>query len=59
MPEPAPGATGTAHEPGSVGGGFQVSPETQKAGAGAAVFAGVLFTLGFFVNGLTGGLAAP
>ncbi|MFF1423201.1 hypothetical protein [Streptomyces sp. NPDC058280] len=57
MPEPVPGATGSANGS-SPGGGIQVSPETQKAGAGAAVFAGVLFTVGSFVNGMTGGLLA-
>ncbi|WP_221351020.1 RHS repeat-associated core domain-containing protein [Streptomyces beigongshangae] len=58
MPEPVPGATGSATGSKSGNGGFEISPQGQKAGAGAAVFAGVLFTIGFFVNGLTGGALA-
>ncbi|MGW1540889.1 hypothetical protein ACWCPM_11715 [Streptomyces sp. NPDC002309] len=55
--EPAPGPTGVASAGGAAG-GFQISPDAQKAGAGAVVFTGVLFTVGFFVNGLTGGAFA-
>ncbi|MGW0032504.1 RHS repeat-associated core domain-containing protein [Streptomyces sp. NPDC003314] len=58
MPEPAPGLTGSPTGSNSGNGGFEISPGTQKAGAGAAVFAGVLFTVGFFINGLTGGAFA-
>ncbi|WP_406492461.1 RHS repeat-associated core domain-containing protein [Streptomyces sp. NBC_01604] len=55
--EPAPGPTGVASAGGPAG-GFEISPGAQKAGAGALVFTGVLFTVGFFFNGLTGGAFA-
>ncbi|WP_181804022.1 hypothetical protein [Streptomyces shenzhenensis] len=55
--EPAPGPTGVASAGGAAG-GFEVSPGAQKAGAGAVVFTGVLFTVGFVFNGLTGGAFA-
>ncbi|WP_228040542.1 RHS repeat-associated core domain-containing protein [Streptomyces chromofuscus] len=55
--EPAPGPTGVASAGGPAG-GFQISPEAQKVGAGAVVFTGVLFTVGFIFNGLTGGAFA-
>ncbi|MDW4909413.1 RHS repeat-associated core domain-containing protein [Streptomyces sp. ADMS] len=55
--EPVPGPTGVASADGAAG-GFQVSPDAQKAGAGALVFTGVLFTVGFIFNGLTGGAFA-
>ncbi|MET7743254.1 RHS repeat-associated core domain-containing protein [Streptomyces sp. NPDC005385] len=55
--EPAPGPTGVASAGGPAG-GFEVSPGAQKAGAGVVVFTGVLFTVGFLFNGLTGGAFA-
>ncbi|MFC8242443.1 RHS repeat domain-containing protein [Streptomyces chartreusis] len=55
--EPAPGPTGVASAGGAAG-GFEISPGAQKAGAGAVIFAGVLFTAGFIINGLTGGAFA-
>ncbi|MEU9341672.1 RHS repeat-associated core domain-containing protein [Streptomyces sp. NPDC048278] len=55
--EPAPGPTGVASAGGAAG-GFEVSPGAQKAGAGVMVFTGVLFTVGFIFNGLTGGAFA-
>jgi RHS repeat-associated protein len=55
--EPAPGPTGVASAGGAAG-GFEISPEAQKAGAGAVIFTGVLFTAGFIINGLTGGAFA-
>jgi len=55
--EPTPGPTGVASAGGAAG-GFEISPGAQEAGAGAAVFTGVLFTVGFFINGLTGGAFA-
>ncbi|MGI5254831.1 hypothetical protein [Actinacidiphila glaucinigra] len=55
--EPAPGPTGVASAGGAAG-GFQISPDAQKAGVGAVVFTGVLFMVGFFFNGLTGGAFA-
>ncbi|MGP2438474.1 RHS repeat-associated core domain-containing protein [Streptomyces sp. JW3] len=55
--EPAPGPTGVASSGGAAG-GFEISPGAQKAGAGAVVFTGVLFTVGFIFNGLTGGAFA-
>ncbi|MFD5626943.1 hypothetical protein [Streptomyces sp. NPDC127072] len=56
--EPLPGPTGVAAGQTSGSGGFAVSPGAgQTIGAGA-VFTGVLFTAGFILNGLTGGLFA-
>ncbi|WP_338326700.1 RHS repeat-associated core domain-containing protein [Streptomyces lasalocidi] len=55
--EPAPGPTGVASAGGAAG-GFEVSPGAQKAGAGVMIFTGVLFTVGFVFNGLTGGAFA-
>ena len=55
--EPAPGPTGVASGGGPAG-GFEISPGAQKAGAGAVIFTGMLFTAGFIFNGLTGGAFA-
>ncbi|WP_420037233.1 RHS repeat domain-containing protein [Streptomyces sp. cg28] len=55
--EPAPGPTGAASGGGPTG-GFELSPGAQKAGAGAVIFTGMLFTAGFIFNGLTGGAFA-